>query len=302
MASGKREEAGKPSLEDPDMEKIRTEFREKFGDELISEAFFQTKLESLILYQGQREESLRDLAELRNKEIELHARLETRLGKHPDGSELTKWSEQVFSCKKILAGLEEAVQLKRSELDRLGIADDEFLSEDSGMVWDSNRFEELEEELKSLNRRSHQSQLEQGELKTEIAAMTQNNTAYWEELISGMEEKIGEAEKKYQEITAEILGKIAVVSTVRELQEKEDEMIAQNLENSQFNADLQEISGGRVNGFVWEGGELKVVREGLGKEIFTGISCYRSQRATYDCPTHLIRSPLFRGNPLFPFT
>ena len=42
-------------------------------------------------------------------------------------------------------------------------------------------------------------------------------------------------------------------------------MIAQNLENSQFNADLQEISGGRVNGFVWEGGELKVVREGLGK-------------------------------------
>ena len=191
----KREEAGKPSLEDPDMEKIRTEFREKFGDELISEAFFQTKLESLILYQGQREESLRDLAELRNKEIELHARLETRLGKHPDGSELTKWSEQVFSCKKILAGLEEAVQLKRSELDRLGIADDEFLSEDSGMVWDSNRFEELEEELKSLNRRSHQSQLEQGELKTEIAAMTQNNTAYWEELISGMEEDRGGRKK-----------------------------------------------------------------------------------------------------------
>jgi len=261
----KKEEAGKPSLEDPDMEKIRAEFREKFGDELISEAFFQNKLESLILYQGQREESLRDLAELRNKEIELHARLETRLGKHPDGSELAKWSKQVSSWKKILAGLEETVQLKRSELDRLGIEDDEFLSEDSSMVWDSNRFEELEEELKSLNRRSHQSQVEQGKLKTEIAAMTQNNTGYWEELISGMEEKIGEAEKKYQEITAEILGKIAVVSTVRELQEKEDEMIAQNLENSQFNADIQEISGGRVNEFAWEGGELKVVREGLGK-------------------------------------
>jgi len=262
--------------EDVGLKKIRVEFKEKFGDELISEAYFQTKVEQLILYQGQKEESLRDLAELRNKETELFARLETRLGKHPEDTEIEEWNAQVSAWKKYLSELEQAAQSKKSELDRLGIPDAEFLNQDPGVAWDAIRFQESSNELELLKRRSREAQVELGELKTEIAAMTQTNSVDWEELISGLEQKIGEAESEYQEITAEILGKIALVSTVHELQEKEDELITQNLGNSEFNQDIKDIIGGRVNGFTWEGGEMKLVRQGLENQsrefLSTGVN------------------------------
>ena len=271
----KKEHQAIPPEEDPDLKKIKVEFKEKFGDELISEAYFQTKVEQLILFQGQKEESLRDLADLRNKETEWYARLDTRLGKHPEGTEIEEWNAQVSTWKNHLSGLEQAAQSKQSELDRLGILDAEFLSQDPEVAWDSDRSQELRKELESLARKSQQAQVELGELKTEIAAMTQINSVDWEKLISGLEQKIGESESEYQEITAEILGKIALVSTVHELQEKEDELITQNLQNSEFNQDIKEISGGRVNGFTWEGGELKLLREGLGNQsrefLSTGV-------------------------------
>ena len=259
----KKQYEAQPPEEHPSLNQIRIEFKEKFGDQLISEAFFQTKVENLILLQGQKEESLRDLAELSNKEIELRARLETRLGEHSKEASIEEWKTQVSVWKTHLSGLEKAAQVKRSELDRLGILDIEHQPKNPEVNWDVSRFKELQNDLEVLVKRSHQSQIEQGELKTEIAAVTQNNSGYWEELISGLEIKIAEAEKEYKKITAEILGKIAVVSTVHELQQKEDEMIEQNLQDAEFIASIQAISNGRVKGFTWEGGELKLVQDGI---------------------------------------
>jgi recombinational DNA repair ATPase RecF len=259
----KKEYKAQHPEEDPNLNKIRVEFKEKFGDQLVSEAFFQNKVENLILLQGQKEESLRDLAELRNKEIELNARLETRLGDHSKEKGIEEWKTQVSAWKTHLSELEQAVQVKRSELDRLGILDIEHQPKNPGVDWDVSHFQELRNDLEILVKRSHQSQIDQGELKTEIAAVTQINSVYWEELMSGLEAKIAEAEKEYKKVTAEILGKIAVVSTVHDLQQKEDEMIEQNLQNAEFIASIQAISAGRVKGFTWEGGELKLVQDGI---------------------------------------
>ena len=99
-------------------------------------------------------------------------------------------------------------------------------------------------------------------MKTEVAAVTEVLSGDWEELIGSLEEKIVETEKEYKEITAEIIAKICVVSTVRELQEEEDELIAENLKNPEFTSDIQQISGNRFSGFTWDEGNLKVAQSG----------------------------------------
>ena len=259
----KTEQEVEPRSENPDLTRIKNEFKLKFGEELVSEQAFQEKLAALNRLQGQKEEAVQQVHHLREQEIDLEARLETRLGASEDGnSSIPKWKAQISLHKTQLADLLESQQSKERELDRLQVPEGDYLQEDPEIVWDQKLASELEMRLSARVERQHQAQIELGQLKTEVAAVTEVLSGDWEELIGSLEEKIVETEKEYKEITAEIIAKICVVSTVRELQEEEDELIAENLKNPEFTSDIQQISGNRFSGFTWDEGNLKVAQSG----------------------------------------
>jgi recombinational DNA repair ATPase RecF len=259
----KTEQEVEPRSENPDLTRIKNEFKLKFGEELVSEEAFQEKVAALNRLQGQKEEAVQQVHHLREQEIDLQARLETRLGASEDSnSSIPKWKEQISLHKTQLADLLESQQSKERELDRLQVPEEDYLQEGPEIVWDQKLASELEMRLRAEVERQHQSQIELGQLKTEVAAVTEVLSGDWEELIGSLEEKIVETEIEYKEITAEIIAKICVVSTVRELQEEEDELIAENLKNPEFTSDIQQISGNRFSGFTWDKGNLKLAQSG----------------------------------------
>ena len=259
----KAEQEVEPKSENPDLTRIKNEFKLKFGEELVSEEAFQEKVAALNRLQGQKEEAVQQVHHLREQEIDLQARLETRLGASEDiNSSIPKWKAQISLHETQLADLQESQQSKERELDRLQVPEEDYLHEGPEIVWDPKLASELEMRLRAQIEIQHQSQIELGQLKTEVAAVTEVLSGDWEELISSLEEKIVETEKEYKEITAEIIAKICVVSTVRELQEEEDELIAENLKNPEFSSDIQQISGNRFSGFSWDAGNLKLAQTG----------------------------------------
>lgn len=257
----KTEEEVETISENPDLTRIKNEFKSKFGDELLGEVAFQEKVAVLNRLQGQKEEAVEQVYHLREQEIDLQARLETRLGVSEEPF-IPKWREQISLRKTHLKDLLESQKSKERELDRLNVPEGDYLQEGSEIGWDQKLASELEKRLRDQVERQHQSQIELGQLKTEVAAVTEVLSGDWEELIGSLEEKIVETEKEYKEITAEIIAKICVVSTVRELQEKEDELITENLKNPEFTLDIQQISGNRFSGFSWDGGNLKLAQSG----------------------------------------
>mgnify|MGYP001269187530 CR=1 FL=1 len=259
----KTEQEVEPRSENPDLTRIKNEFKLKFGEDLVSEQAFQEKVAALNRLQGQKEEAVQQVHHLREQEIDLQARLETRLGESEDiNSSIPKWKAQISLHKTQLADLQESQQSKERELDRLQVPEGDYLQEGPEIVWDQKLASELEMRLRTQVERQHQSQIELGQLKTEVAAVTEVLSGDWEELIGSLEEKIVETEKEYKKITAEIIAKICVVSTVRELQEEEDELIAENLKNPEFTSDIQQISGNRFSGFTWDAGNLKLAQSG----------------------------------------
>ena len=80
----KTEQEMEPRTENPDLTRIKNEFKLKFGEELVSEEAFQEKVATLNRLQGQKEEAVQQVYHLREQEIDLQARLETRLGASED--------------------------------------------------------------------------------------------------------------------------------------------------------------------------------------------------------------------------
>ena len=67
----KTEQEVEPRSENPDLTRIKNEFKLKFGEELVSEQAFQEKLAALNRLQGQKEEAVQQVHHLREQEIDL---------------------------------------------------------------------------------------------------------------------------------------------------------------------------------------------------------------------------------------
>jgi hypothetical protein len=246
-------------FENPELGSIRSDFQQKFGEQLSGEPAFQAKMNQLNQRLGQRNQVNEDLAGLRIVITGLQARLDERMQiLSPEGSK-EDWLGQVADMVRLKEELARAVAEKQNEIHRFGVPEGEILTEDPGTAWDAVHAASVSSRLEEKREAFRTAQGQQGELKGKIATGIGMMSEDWEVLIGGLEQKIADQSSEYKEVTAEVLGKICVSAAVRNFQKKEDQLISENLQLSEVTEDLRRLSGGRFSGFDWKDGTLNLM-------------------------------------------
>ena len=251
-----------PVLENHELEKLQDDYGQKFGTLKPDEHEMQSKLNELIRLQGQKDQVADDLSRLNSELTKIDASLKTRFSKLFPEALPDQWAAKIKDLEKNFQDSQREAQDLLRELDRLGfeeppICTDEKLSE----VWDAEQFEVLQSRIEELKTMENQANSNTGKLRTEISAATGVVADSWEELIGALEREIDVTNIDYREITALIMGKMAVTSAVRVLQQQQDEMIIKSLSHHEIYQDLCEVSGNHFTKYSWENSSLGVVDE-----------------------------------------
>mgnify|MGYP001295101275 CR=1 FL=1 len=77
-------------------------------------------------------------------------------------------------------------------------------------------------------------------------------------MIGELETKLAEKSESYKKVTAELLAKICVNLAADRLQEKEDELIRQNLGAPEIGETLSLATNGHYSAFDWQSGKLSM--------------------------------------------
>ena len=230
--------------ENTELEKLKAEYRNRFGSELTDRAALQTKLEELTKSQG-RADTLREVLDELSEATgtlkrETAAALEVWTGSEVSAEE---WPATIRDLKERNVGLQGQIDSIETELRALGVPDEEYVEEDPGEKWDSERYAEVTKGLSVTDEELKQGEKDLEELKARVAQTTELATSDWEDLITDLRVKREEAARKHQKHTAEILAKIQVNTVIEEFRLEENSRIAEGLERDELTEPLQALTG-----------------------------------------------------------
>lgn len=230
--------------ENTELEKLKTEYRTRFGSDLTDRAGLQAKLEELnksqILATPLREalDALSD--ETRTLERRITETLKVWTGVEVSEQE---WRDIIRALTGKMGDVEEKIGLIRQKLTSAGVPDDEYLDEDPGEEWDSERYAALTEELRRTDEALGEEEGRLEELKARVSQETGLENSDWEELITVLRDVREEAAQEYGQHTAEILAKIQVSTVIQEFRQEENSRIAEGLKRKEMTEPLHALTG-----------------------------------------------------------
>lgn len=228
-----------------ELERLKTEFKRRYGSELMERALLEVKVEELredysrfkFLKDGLEKELIPDLE--RNED-----KIKEDLKRFVD-NELPpqEWRSTIRDLRGRLSCLTNKINSLDKELSSLAVPEEEFLCQDPGTKWalgiyekwkvaESELAEQLKEELQNLQ-----------DLRIRIAQETRLDSTDWEELISTLHDLRDETAKEYRIVTAEILAKVQLKAVIKKFREEENTRIASGLESKELAKPLHAITG-----------------------------------------------------------
>ena len=230
--------------ENTELEKLKAEYRNRFGSDLTDRATLQTKWEELnksqILAAPLREalDELSDATGILKRETA--ATLEAWTGSEVPAEE---WRSTILGLKERNVGLQRQIDSIGIELTAVGVPVHEYVEEDPGEKWDSERYAEITKGLSVTDEALRQEEENLEMLKARVVQATGLATSDWEDLITDLRVKREEAAQEYQKHTAEILAKIQVNTVIEEFRQDENSRIAEGLERDELTEPLQALTG-----------------------------------------------------------
>ena len=225
------------SGESMELEKLKADFKNRFKTELTNKAALKEKLEKLnedhILAKSLREEINKLTHEINLLKIEITNTLKELIGTEVPHEQ---WDSSIENLKKSV-----------KELADLGVPKKDYLDEDPGAEWNAGRYETLEGHLKKNNEALGGEIRKLDNLKTRIIQETSPKSAEWEDLITELRDKHEQAVEEYRDITAEILAKVQVKSTIKEFRKEENARISDGLERHEITSPLKVLTAGRYD-------------------------------------------------------
>jgi len=228
-----------------ELEKLKTEFKTRYGSELTDRALLEAQVEKL------REDYFRAAGLKKELEEELAPNLKIQESnirgnlKKFTGRELTpqRWRLVVSELRSKLNTLTSEINSLGVELASLAVSQEDLLDQDPGIDWDSNRYNILETELTEITEALDQELQKLDQLRTRMAQETRLDSTEWEELIATLRDIRDEIAKEYRLLTAEILAKIQLNTVIQEYREEENTRIAAGLESKELTKPLYAITG-----------------------------------------------------------
>jgi uncharacterized protein YhaN len=143
-----------------------------------------------------------------------------------------------------------------TEIASLDIPQDQYLDDDPGFKWDSDKNTALEKEIDQDRETLETEERGLGSLKSRVAQETnRNSTENWEDLLTALQEKRENVATEYKEITANILGKLQIFKALEEFREHETDRIKKGLGQPALVEPLFSITG-RYNSIDLEDDDL----------------------------------------------
>ncbi len=254
VRSRRRAEAGGDNAE---LEKIKVEFRKRFGKLLTDRASIQNQQDVLKEAHIQAGQLRKDL-EILSRDVEkVESSISTALEKYGN-ADLTPadWEKEVDKLKSSRISLENEIISTEKKFVALNIPQDQLIKEDPGLKWDSAEYAGLETEMQKIQDKLDEEKKKLDNLKSRVAQETKSSsTESWEDLLTALQQKRAGAASEYRKITAEILGKIQVYKALQEFRRQETDRIQKGLQNKDLIEPLYAITG-RYNRINLEGDEL----------------------------------------------
>jgi energy-coupling factor transporter ATP-binding protein EcfA2 len=236
-----------------ELEKLKSEYRMKFGSELTDRAKLEAKLAELMEIEG-------EATRLKEDKEALHTTMEDlERGVSEDllmwnGREVPSagWEEVIRDLRESHTRLDENVRSLRGELTKLGVSDDDYVEDDPGQSWDPDRYEDLRGEFGRVADQLEGKDDELRTLRTRVIGETGHEHSDWEALIAALCNKREETAREYRAVTAGILAGIQVNGVVEEYRREENLMIETGLVRDEVTGPLGDLTG-RYRGARVEG-------------------------------------------------
>lgn len=292
--------------ENPRLIEIVREFKERFGKDLLNLTTFQEKSTQMVEKRGQLSIVEKDLESTEREIIRLQGNLDARMPELCPDRGKEDWLAWLNGQLKNNQSLEVNLAEKRGMLNSLDISRGNYLQTDPGIEWNPQRHTLLRSEFRDAQTSLANAEGEQTHLKNKIGTAIGQMSENWEELIGGLENKIEETSLSYKKSASKILAQICVCAAVRTLQEKEDQVIAQNLQAPEVIEDLRRIGGERFSGFSWKEGNLSVIGEdgqecsidrlstGANEQVMNALRILFSRRFLGETPGFLFLDDAFQ--------
>jgi len=234
------------SGESTELDRIKADFKDRFGSELTNRAVLEAQLEELkenhIRATALREEVDKLTLEINSSKISIAATLKAFTGAECPPQQ---WRDSIRTLRRSIKDLENKISTQEKNLVSLGVKEEEYLDKDPGAEWDAGHYETLGQKLAQINDALDEEVGRLEQLKVRIIQETGSKSADREDLITALRDKRGQTVEEYRDITADILAKVQVSATIKEFREQEDARIANGLKRGELTKPLQALTAGR---------------------------------------------------------
>lgn len=234
----------KDEVKREELQNLREDFRDRFGEELNNLAVINEKKEIMGKAYNKKEILEERLVE-KNKDLNIfESSLSEEISDILRGKfEEDKWKEKLIEEKEKKRELERKISDKRSEWSRLQVDKEDYLRSKPEVEFNIDEYKEVEEELSKIENEIQQKKSELESLKHSIIEHTKDKiTIGWMELIKNLSNKREEVLKEYKEITSEIIADKNVYDVISELYEEEDEKIEDVMKSDVICKTLKDVT------------------------------------------------------------
>jgi len=236
--------------ESAELERIRSEFQNRFGSELTNQAALEVEVDKSEESHRRAEQLSQKAEDLSNKKDSLERSIAGKL-KLWTGAQapIEEFEDILERLKTKRAELEKKVNSSREAVAQVGVSPLEYLAEDPGEIWNPGDFQKIKDERSDTDEKLRRLNAELYALKSRVEQETgSTGGATWEEdedLIEALRVKHKESQKTYRKLTAEILAKIQVHSVIETFREEENERIDAGLREESLADLLYSVTDGK---------------------------------------------------------
>ena len=291
-----------------DLEKLETEYLQRFDEPIADLSSLQAKAEK---YNGlaadaraRIEKYQQTRAELSEEEDDISSQLTRLTGQQVDQG---GWDESIESLTESRREKEQEIRQVERSLASLAIAEDQYLDVDLGHAWDAAGLTEVEQEITTIEEAIEVDEGRATALKrTVMAASGIDDDSNWETLLEGLRQERDGVAREYHALTAQVMAKILVHKVISKLRENENDRIRQTLDDNSIAQCLQYFSRGYDGFHLTEDEKLEVkdsdgntfpvssLSSGAREQVFLSLRVGFASRALKDRAGFLLLDDAFQ--------
>jgi len=235
----------KQAGQNEELNKINKEFRNRSGKELTDIALLEFTLNEQRESNSKSNTLKGQINDLHEELLKLNSSIKQKItGFIKKEIKEQDWDIILKNLKDNNRNLKDRINGERRELDKLGVSETDYLSENIGIKYNQQEYNTCQSDLEQIQEEIKKLEEKMEKLKYRIYLKTGDDPSIrWDELIENLRRKRLELQNELREIAATIVAGCSVHRVISRLREEEDVKIQEGLQSKTVLTPLKEITG-----------------------------------------------------------